>query len=133
MVYKKFSKINIDNDAIYDTIKGKMNQIKSLINKYSYHVAYNSEDDIYIALCAELPDLMAHGNTQEQALKEVKTAVLGVLKWLKKEKQAFPKPLCLRDFSGHFRIRMSPEKHRKIAMEASLQKISMNQLIVNKL
>ena len=110
-----------------------MKQIQSLIHKYSYHIAYNSEDGIYIALCAELPDLMAHGNTQEQALKEAKVAVLGALKWLKKEKKDFPKPLCLRDFSGHFRIRMSPEKHRKIAMEASLQKISMNQFIINKL
>ena len=52
---------------------------------------------------------------------------------MKKEKQIFPEPLSLHKFSGEFRIRMSPEKHRKIAIESSLNKISMNQFIVNKL
>ena len=110
-----------------------MKKIKDLANKYSYHLEYDPTDNIYIARCAELPDLMAHGNAQEQALKEIKVAVLGTLKWIKKEKESLPEPLCLHKFSGQLRIRMSPEKHKKIAIESSLQGTSMNQFIINKL
>ncbi|MDE0119295.1 MAG: toxin-antitoxin system HicB family antitoxin [Bdellovibrionales bacterium] len=110
-----------------------MKKVKELVNKYSYHIEYNPEENIYIARCAELPDLMAHGNTQEKALKEIKIAVLGALKWIKKEKECLPEPLCLHKFSGQLRIRMSPEKHKKIAIESLLQGTSMNQFIINKL
>ena len=110
-----------------------MKNIKNIVSKYSYHIEYDPKDKIYISRCAELPSLKAHGNTQEQSLKEIKTAVSGALKWMKKEKQAYPEPLSLHKFSGEFRLRMSPEKHRKIAIESSLNKISMNQFIVNKL
>ena len=110
-----------------------MEKLKNLINQYSYHIEYDPVDKIYISRCAELPSLTAHGKTQAQSLKEIKTAVLGALKWLKKEKEDFPDPFNLHKFSGEFRIRISPEKHRQIAIESSLQNISMNQFIVNKL
>ena len=107
--------------------------MKSIVNKYSYHIEYDPEDKVYISRCAELPSLQVHGKIQEQSLREIKTAVSGALKWMKKEKQPYPEPLSLHKFSGEFRIRMPPEKHRKIAIESSLSKISMNQFIVNKL
>ena len=110
-----------------------MKKTQNIVNKYSYHIEYNQEDKVYISRCAEFPSLKAHGSTQEQSLKEIKTAVSGALKWMKKEKHTYPEPLSLHKFSGEFRIRMSPEKHRKIAIESSLNKISMNQFIVNKL
>ena len=110
-----------------------MKSLKNIINKYSYHIEYDPKDKIYIGRCAEFPSLKAHGNTQEQSLKEIKIAVSGALKWMKNEKKSYPEPFNLHQFSGEFRIRMSPEKHRKIAIESSLNKISMNQFIVNKL
>ena len=110
-----------------------MNLLKDFANKYSYSIEFDSEDNIYIARCAELPTLFAHGKTQEKALKEIKTAVLATLEWMQEDKEEIPEPFSLHKFSGEFRVRMPPEKHRKIAIEANLQGISMNQLIVSKL
>ena len=110
-----------------------MKKLKEVTNKYSYNIEFDVDDDIYIAKCAELPALAAHGNTQEEALKEIKIAVLGALEWMKEEGEEIPEPFSLHKFSGEFRVRMPPEKHRKIAIEASLQGISMNQFIVSKL
>lgn len=110
-----------------------MKALKEIANKYSYNIEFDNDDDIYIARCAELSTLAAHGKTQEEALKEIKVAVLGALEWMKEEGEEIPEPFSLHKFSGEFRVRMPPEKHRKIAIEASLQGVSMNHFIVSKL
>ena len=110
-----------------------MKKLEKMVTKYAYFVEYDEEDDIFLAKCAEFPGLAAHGNTQEKALAEVKKVVLESLKWIDEEKGHMPEPFSLHQFSGEFRVRMPPEKHRKVAMEAALQGISMNQFIVNKL
>lgn len=110
-----------------------MKGLKEFVNKYSYNIEFDSDDNTYIARCAELSGLAAHGKTQEEALREIKIAVTGTLEWIQEEGKELPEPFSLHQFSGEFRVRMPPEKHRKIAIEASLQGISMNQLIVNKL
>lgn len=110
-----------------------MKHLKDFVNKYSYNIEFDAEDNIYIARCAELSSLAAHGKTQEAALKEIKIVALETLKWMEEEGENVPEAFSLHKFSGEFRVRMPPEKHRKIAIESSLQGVSMNQFIVNKL
>ena len=110
-----------------------MKKLNEFVSRYSYNIEYDQEDNIYIGRCAELPSLAAHGDTQEQAFKEIRTVVLGTLKWMKEKDETIPEPFSLHNFSGNFRVRMPPEKHRKIAIESNLQGVSMNQFIVSKL
>lgn len=110
-----------------------MKKLNEYANIYSYSVEYDQADNIHIARCAELPSLAAHGVTQEAAFKEIKKAVLTTLQWMSDDGEVLPEPFGLHKFSGEFRVRMPPEKHRKIAIEASLQGVSMNQFIVSKL
>ncbi len=42
--------------------------------EYSVFIKYDPIDKIYVASVPELPGCMAHGNTKEQALKEIETA-----------------------------------------------------------
>ena len=110
-----------------------MNKLEDLTSKYSYNIEFDVDDDVYIARCAELSSLLAHGKSQEDALKEIKVVVFEALKWMEEDGEKTPEPFSLHKFSGEFRVRMPPEKHRKIAIEANLQGVSMNQFIVNKL
>ena len=110
-----------------------MRNLKKFVMQYSYFLEYDSDDRIFMARCTELPDLIAHGETQEGAFREIKKVVAEALKWMSEEGESLPEPFSLHKYSGEFRLRMPPEKHKKIAMEAALQGISMNQLIVNKL
>ena len=110
-----------------------MENLKDLASKYSYNIEFDSEDNVFIARCAELPSLVAHGKTQSAALKEITSVIFETLKWMKEDGEKIPEPFSLHKFSGEFRVRMPPEKHRKIAVESSLQGISMNQFIVSKL
>ena len=110
-----------------------MSKVKDLVSKYSYNIEFDADDSIHIARCAELPSLLAHGKSQESALKEIKVVVLEALQWMDEDGQKIPEPFSLHKFSGEFRVRMPPEKHRKVAIESALQGVSMNQFIVNKL
>lgn len=44
------------------------------MSKYSVLIQYDKTDKIYVASIPELPGCMAHGNTREQALKEIEIA-----------------------------------------------------------
>lgn len=66
---------------------------KSMENRYSYLVGYDPKDDIYIARCVEMPSMIAHGDSHENAIIEVKKAVKSAIKWMKEEDEEIPIPL----------------------------------------
>ncbi len=106
---------------------------KKLVERYTYLIEYSDEDECFIARCAELSTLAAHGESQEKALSEVKKAAKIALDWLKDEDKELPVPFSLKSYSGEYRLRISPETHREIAIKASLLGVSMNQYIASKL
>ena len=101
--------------------------------QYLYSVGWSEEDEAFIARVAEFPSLAAHGDTQEEALSEIKDVVKFVLSDLKENKEPVPEPLGKRSFSGRLVLRMPEYLHRKLALEASQQGISLNQLLNLKL
>jgi predicted RNase H-like HicB family nuclease len=60
--------------------------------KYAVEIFYSEEDEGYIAIAPELPGCSAFGETEEEALKEIKTAVALWLETAKKEKRDIPAP-----------------------------------------
>lgn len=75
-----------------------MNKIIDHIKHYSYSVSYSSEDETYIAECLEL-GIMAHGETQEQAIAEIKEATRVHLIMLEEDGEEIPKPINLQNSS----------------------------------
>ena len=45
------------------------------MDKYRIEIVYSEEDDGYIAIMPELPGCSAFGETEEEALKEIKIAI----------------------------------------------------------
>ncbi len=45
------------------------------MNNYAIEIFYSEEDEGYIAVAPELPECSAFGETQEDALKEIKIAI----------------------------------------------------------
>lgn len=62
-----------------------MQKIKQCVNLYSYVISYDKNDKIYIARCVEFPSLLAHGKTEELALKEIKKILAETLKWMEED------------------------------------------------
>ena len=69
-----------------------MNKIPAYIKHYSYSVSYSIEDEAYIAECIEL-GIIAHGDTQEEAIAQIKEATKVYLLMLEEDGDEIPTPL----------------------------------------
>ena len=101
--------------------------------EYSYTVTWSEDDEVFIGRVAEFPSLAAHGTSQEKALGEIRSVVRFVLEELAEGKEPIPQPLGSRRYSGKLNLRMSKELHRRLALESSVQGVSLNTLINTKL
>ena len=102
-------------------------------SRYEYRVAWSEEDDVFIGRVTEFSLLAAHGDTEEEALREIRFVVQEVLEDLKEKGEAVPPPLSTRKYSGKINLRMPEYLHRDLVMEAARQGISLNQLILLRL
>ena len=103
------------------------------VEQYLYSVGWSEEDEAFVARVAEFPSLAAHGETQEEALREIKDVVGFVLEDLNESSEPIPEPFGKRSFSGKLVLRMPEYMHRQLALEAMQQGISLNQLLNLKL
>lgn len=100
---------------------------------YTYRVFWSAEDETFVATVAEFKSLSYVADSQEGALSGMVELVDFVLSDLREQGQAVPKPLGARRFSGHLPLRIPPAEHRRIAMEAAEEGVSINQLILSRI
>lgn len=103
------------------------------VDHYTYRVTWSPDDGEHLALCAEFPSLSWLAATPEAALKGVRQVVSDVLADMKASGEAVPVPLAEKHYSGEFRVRIPPELHRALAMQAAEQRVSLNRLASAKL
>jgi predicted RNase H-like HicB family nuclease len=60
--------------------------------KYAIEIFYSEEDEGFIAIVPELPECSAFGDTEEEALKEIKVAIDLWLETAMKDGREIPKP-----------------------------------------
>jgi predicted HicB family RNase H-like nuclease len=102
-------------------------------DRYTYRITWSEEDKEYVGLCAEFPSLSWLAESPELALKGIRAVVGDVIKDMKDNAESPPNPLSCRKFSGKFVVRIPPEIHRKLAIEAEEEGISLNRLVSAKL
>jgi predicted HicB family RNase H-like nuclease len=100
---------------------------------YLFSVVWSPDDDAFVGRVLEFPSLVAHGDTQEDALREIRSVVEYALEDLGDGGETLPEPLSKRRFSGTLNLRMSKHLHRQLALEAAQEGISLNQWINAKL
>ncbi|MBR9986528.1 MAG: type II toxin-antitoxin system HicB family antitoxin [Desulfosarcina sp.] len=102
-------------------------------DKYTYRVTWSEDDNEYVGLCAEFPSLSWLANTPEKALKGIRNRVADVLLDMGKNDEPIPEPIAGKHFSGKFMVRVHPEIHRKLAIQAAESGISLNRIASSKL
>jgi predicted RNase H-like HicB family nuclease len=102
-------------------------------DKYSYRVIWSEEDGEHVGLCLEFPSLSWLAPSLGEALSGITKVVTGVLKDMRKTGEPVPEPLSLRRFKGAIAVRVPPDQHRELAMEAAEEGVSLNRLISRKL
>lgn len=100
---------------------------------YTYRVTWSPEDGEHVGLCAEFPSLSWLAKTPETALKGVRQVVADAVADMRANGEEVPLPLAEKHYSGEFRVRIPPNLHRELAMQAAEQGVSLNRLASAKL
>lgn len=91
----------------------------------------NDGGTYYVSRILEIPDCMGDGDTPEEALESL---VIHKKMWLEDQlERGYKIPEPQQKFSGKFNVRVGPELHRKLSQKASMDKMSLNQFVTEKL
>ena len=102
-------------------------------DRYTYRVTWSEDDEEYVGLCAEFPSLSWLANTPEAALKGIRKLVAEVVRDMNKTGETVPEPIACRSYSGKFMVRVPPDVHRKLAVQAAESGVSLNRIASSKL
>jgi len=102
-------------------------------DRYTYRVTWSEEDNEYVGLCAEFPSLSWLASTPEAALRGVRKVVAEVVTDLAANGELVPEPITTKQYSGKFLVRVPPELHRRLALEAAEAGVSLNRIASEKL
>ena len=102
-------------------------------DRYTYRLTWSEEDQSHIGLCAEFPSLSWLGTSPEKALSGIRKLVQDCLSDMAKNKEQAPEPIAIKNYSGKFMVRIAPETHRMLSIQAAESGISLNRLISSKL
>lgn len=100
---------------------------------YTYRITWSDEDGEYVALSAEFPSLSWLAGTPEDALAGMRALVSDVVQEMESVGEAVPEPLSRKRYSGKFQVRVTPECHRTLAIEAAEARVSLNRYVSDKL
>jgi len=100
---------------------------------YTYRITWSPQDKEHVGLCTEFPSLSYLDKNIDKALKGIMKLVEAVMKDMKKNNEEIPIPLSVKNYSGKFVIRISPDKHRDLSIKALDQGISLNHYVSTKL
>jgi predicted HicB family RNase H-like nuclease len=102
-------------------------------DRYAYRVIWSDDDQEDVGLCAEFPSLSWLGKTPESALRGIREVVEGVIKDMRHTGEEIPKPISGKRYSGKFMVRVPPEVHRNLAIQAAESGVSLNRIAGSKL
>ncbi len=102
-------------------------------DRYGYRVQWSDEDGEYVGLCAEFPSLSWLGRSPGGAHRGVRKLVAEVVADLEESGERVPEPLATRRYSGRLSLRIPPDLHRRLSMEAAEENVSLSRWMALKL
>lgn len=100
---------------------------------YTYRVTWSEEDDEHVGLCAEFPGLSYLALSPSKAINGICKVVDEVVQDMQANDEPIPEPLSSHRYSGKFQVRIPPQIHRQLSMEAAEAQVSLNRLVSAKL
>jgi len=107
--------------------------VSSISEHYTYRVRWSSEDELFVGTVAELPSLSWLASDQTEALVGICRVASETVADLEADGDPVPSALADREYSGKFMVRVPPELHRQLVIEAAEQNVSLNRLATSRL
>ena len=99
-----------------------------MVDHYTYRIMWSVEDEEHVALCAEFPSLSWLAATPQEALAGMQELVRDVVADMQASGETPPEPLADRKYSGRLVVRVPPETHRELVIQAAEEGVSLNRL-----
>lgn len=103
------------------------------VDKYTYRISWSEEDGEFVGLCAEFPGLSWLASASEEAFKGIREIVKQCIEDMAQNNEEIPQPISSRQYSGKFMVRIPPEVHRHLVIEAAESGVSLNRIASAKL
>lgn len=100
---------------------------------YTYRIVWSEEDGEHVGLCTEIPSLSHLDSTPIKAMKGIMFLVKSVISDMVENGEEVPEPLSEKKYSGKFVVRILPDEHKILAVQAAEMGISLNKLASSKL
>lgn len=102
-------------------------------NHYTYRIQWSEEDGEWVGTCAELPGLSWLDDTPAATVNGIQQVAREAVADMRVNGEDVPEPYSDRHYSGRFMVRIPPEQHRQLAIEAAEQGVSLNRLAARRL
>ncbi|WP_156293202.1 type II toxin-antitoxin system HicB family antitoxin [Serratia oryzae] len=100
---------------------------------YTYRITWSAEDGEYVGLCTEFPSLSWLASTRTGALDGIEQLVAQVVADMLANGETPPEALAEKNFSGKLVLRLTPEQHRRLAISAMEEGVSLNRYLCARL
>jgi predicted HicB family RNase H-like nuclease len=105
----------------------------NVADHYTYRVRWSAEDGEYVGTVAELPSLSWLAADRAEAFAGIQKLTADIVADMLADGETPPEAIADRTYSGKFVVRVPPELHRQLVIEAADQHVSLNRLISNRL
>jgi len=102
-------------------------------DRSTYRIMWSGDDKEYVGLCAEFPSLSWLAATPEAALRGIRKIVAEAIADMESNNEIVPEPIACRQYSGKFMVRVPPDVHRNLTIQAAESGISLNRVVSSKL
>ena len=100
---------------------------------YTYRIFWSQDDEEWVGAVAEFPLLSYLDADYTKAALGIKDVVEAALEIMLTEGREAPQPIMHRKYTGKYALRMTPEQHARVTIEAAEQGVSINQLLVSRI
>lgn len=103
------------------------------MNNYLKIVRWSDDDQCFIGSCPALCGECCHGDDEVKVYAELCSIVENWISIYKTEGKPLPKPDANKKYSGKLNLRLPPELHERLSIEALIKNSSLNDYMVNML
>jgi len=102
-------------------------------NKYPINIFWSEEDDCFVAIIPDFPNLSAFGDTHEDAVADAKLVLQMAIESLERDGISLPQPkyFKIQEYSGQVRLRMPKSLHHELSLIAEREGVSLNTHMVS--
>lgn len=105
----------------------------SLAAHYRYSIDWSPEDQEYVARVTEMPSLTWMDKDRHAALEGLDRLLKETVSDMIRNEEPVPLPMADRTYSGELKVRVSPHKHRELAISAREEGVSLSKYVSGKL